>query len=113
MGQKWQGLVIVPWPSVCSELNVSFSSFPSVPPLQFPIELADLASPELREWRWQRLLETLREASWRDWGLSWVLKGHFEHAEGEEEDVLGCRHKSRGLAMRRAVCFQVAEIRPA
>lgn len=49
----------------------------------------------------------------RDWGLSWVLKGRFEHAEGKEEDVLGGRYEGRGLAMRGAVCFQVAGISPA
>lgn len=51
------------WPltlsRVCSELNVSFL-LASVPPLQFPIELADIASPELREWR--------GSVCWGGWG---------------------------------------------
>lgn len=47
---------------------------------------------------------------WRDWGLSSALKGHFEHAEGKEEDFLGCRHKSRGLAIRRAMCFELQKL---
>lgn len=41
-----------------------------------------------------------------------MLKGHCEYAEGKE-DILGHRHESRGLAMRGAMCFQVAQVRPA
>lgn len=58
------------------------------------------------------MLEKPRKASRRDWGLSWVLKGYSACAE-EKEDVLGGRRKNKLLAMRGAVCFQVAEIRPA
>lgn len=42
------------------------------------------------------------------WSLSWVLKGHCEHAEGKEEGVLGSRPSSEGNSM-----FSGCGIRPA
>lgn len=46
-------------------------------------------------------------------GLELGVEGVYSECAEEKEDVLGGRCKNKLLAMRGAVCFQVAEIRPA